>query len=101
MPGALAPDLLLAEVANALAGYVRAEEITPRDAVLVLREVLGLPLRLVPLSSIVVVAFEAALRDGISVYDACYLGLAERTNAVLVTADGRVAALAPRAELVS
>lgn len=100
MPGALAPELLVAEVANALAGYVRAEEIAPRIAAISLGEVLALPLRLVRLNSIVVAAFETALRHGVSVYDGCYLALAEQTNAVLVTADGRLAALAPHAELV-
>jgi predicted nucleic acid-binding protein len=36
-----------------------------------------------------------------SAYDACYLALAEQQDAVLVTADRRLAALAGRAELVS
>jgi predicted nucleic acid-binding protein len=54
-----------------------------------------------PLSTLVVDALELALRHRISAYDASYLALAERTEAVLVTADRRLAALATRSELVS
>ena len=41
-----------------------------------------------------------AISQGLSVYDACYAVLAEAEDAVLVTADRRLAAAATRAELV-
>lgn len=98
---AAAPELLLAETANALSLYVRAGRLTPLQSARALAEVLRLDIRLEPLRSLVGAALEQALRLGISVYDAFYLALAEQAEAVLVTADRRLAALATRSELVA
>jgi predicted nucleic acid-binding protein len=96
----VAPELLLAETANALTLYVRAGRMTPSQAGRALSHVLSIRIGLEPLRALVAPALEAALRHGISAYDACYLALAEQTGAVLVTADRRLAGLASRAELV-
>lgn len=91
----------MAETANALSLYVRAGRLTPLQSARALAEVLRLDIRLEPLRSLVGAALEQALRLGISVYDAFYLALAEQAEAVLVTADRRLAALATRSELVA
>jgi predicted nucleic acid-binding protein len=100
LDGSTAPELLLVETANALTLYVRAGRMTPSQAARALSDVLALRLRLEPLEALVAPALEAALRHGISAYDACYLALAEQTGALLVTADRRLAGVAGRSELV-
>jgi predicted nucleic acid-binding protein len=66
----------------------------------VLRAAIALPLRTVPLSVLSVPALERALSGRISVYDSCYLELAEAAGATLVTADRRLARAAPRSALL-
>ena len=46
-------------------------------------------------------ALDVSIELGMSVYDATYLVVARWTNAVLITADRRLAALAGHAELVA
>jgi predicted nucleic acid-binding protein len=46
------------------------------------------------------VAFSAALEHDLSVYDACYLVLAEAAEAILVTSDADLAAASSRVELL-
>jgi predicted nucleic acid-binding protein len=81
--------------------YVRSGLLARARADIAFTDLLALPLRLRPLDELVAGAFEVSLRLNISTYDACYLVLAERTEAVLVTADRRLAALATRSELVA
>jgi predicted nucleic acid-binding protein len=70
------------------------------DARRTLRVALDLPLRTVSLGPLVEEAFERSLALGLSVYDACYLVLAEAADAVLVTADKGLAQRAPRSALL-
>lgn len=96
----LAPDLVYAEVVNALRGYVRVSEITPVEASKLLAYVLDLPLESTPCAHLAADALDATIGRGVSSYDAMYLALAEATGAVLVTADRRLAAAATHAELL-
>jgi predicted nucleic acid-binding protein len=86
------PDLAYAEVANALAVYVRAGVLEPEQARVRLRDLLDLPLMVIPMRQLAETAFDAALARGLSVYDACYAALAEASGSVLVTADAKLAA---------
>jgi predicted nucleic acid-binding protein len=95
------PELALVEVAQALMKYVRSGLLARERADIAFTDLLALPLRLRPLDELVAGAYEASLALQISTYDACYLVLAERAGAVLVTADRRLAALATRSELVA
>jgi len=88
------------EVANALLGYVRAGALRPAEATGALDVLLTLPLTrhgavLAPAALSVAVDLE------LSAYDGAYAALAEALDTVLVTADRRLAAAAPRAALVS
>jgi predicted nucleic acid-binding protein len=94
------PDLVFAEVGNALAGYVRASRLTPSDALESLELVVRLPSRVTALRELAPAALRLALSRGLTVYDACYAALAEAEGAVLVTADQELAAAVKRAELV-
>lgn len=58
-----------------------------RDAV---DDLVALPLRRFPVRRLMRRAFD--LRDNVTAYDACYVALAEALDAVLVTADARLAA---------
>jgi predicted nucleic acid-binding protein len=96
-----APDLLVAETANALCGYVQSGRLTPAQAARALGVLLDSAVSLEPLGTLVGDALALALRHGISAYGAFYLALAEQADALLVTADRRLAELATRAELVA
>lgn len=52
------------------------------------------------IGKLVLPAVGPALARGLSVYDACYAVLAEAEDAVLVTADRRLAEAVTRAELI-
>jgi predicted nucleic acid-binding protein len=97
---ATAPDLIWAEVAHTLLRYVRTGAITPENAQLRLLSLLGLPIRLESLAALAPAVLPLALGSGLSGYDAFYLALAQASNAVLVTADRKLAAAASRAEVV-
>lgn len=97
---ALAPQLVYAEVANGLAVSVRGRKLRAVKAREVLRAAIALPVRTVSLRLLSFPALEGALSQRISVYDACYLELAEAVGATLVTADRRLARAARRSALL-
>jgi predicted nucleic acid-binding protein len=94
------PSLVFAEVGNALAGYVRAARLPAKGALERLEFTVRVPQRVIEVGELAPSALGLALERGLSVYDACYAVLAEAEDAVLVTADGRLAAAVSRAELV-
>ena len=87
----LAPDLLFAEAGNILWKKVTRGEIAPRDARDVLAALVRMPLSVVPSSALVEAALEIALAHHRTVYDGLYVALAVARDAVLVTADARLA----------
>ena len=96
-----APTLIAAEVANALVGYVRAGRMNTREARSRLRDLLELPIELVPIEEVAEGALRLALARNLSVYDAYYVDLAHTRRAVLLTADRALAAAYERSELVA
>jgi predicted nucleic acid-binding protein len=94
----LAPDLLLAETANALWRKVRAGDIGAdqvRDALVALPRYLD---HLVPVRELISQSFELAQELQHSVYDCLYLGCALQTDdATVVTADRKFASKAAAA----
>jgi predicted nucleic acid-binding protein len=97
---ALVPELAFAEVANALAVSVRGRDVRTDDAHGALNRVLALPLDVIRMDVLVGEALRRALASRISVYDACYLVAADAFDAVLVTADRRLARAATRSALL-
>ena len=85
----IAPDLLGAEAANTLTKYVAVGQIPREEARLALREILVLMTRIVPMQELHDEALRLALDLRHPVYDCYYLALAQRHNAVFVTADKR------------
>jgi predicted nucleic acid-binding protein len=97
---ALVPELAFAEVANALAVSVRGRELRTDQAQAALNRVLALPLDVIRLNVLVRDGLRRALASRMSVYDACYLVAADVFDAVLVTADRRLARAATRSALL-
>jgi predicted nucleic acid-binding protein len=96
-----APDLLWLEVASALRRYVGTGSMTLKQAHTVLAYASGLRLENQPLRGLAAPALDSAVVHGLSVYDACYVVLADALDATLVTADRNLAAAAGRAELIA
>jgi len=88
-----APDLLFAEVSNALWKKTRRRELRPGEARLVLRGLASVPLEVTPIRQIAAGALDLALDSGCTVYDAVYLALAIHLDCRLVTADKRLSQL--------
>ena len=88
----LAPDLILAEVANALWRACRLRRMSAPEAKHGLQTVSKIMARLEPATRLADVAFAIALELDHPVYDCFYLALAEREAATLVTADRRLLA---------
>jgi len=98
---AIVPELLFAECAHALLRYVRACVVDRRLATEQLRLVTSLRLDVRAHSLLVGVALLLALERDLSAYDACYVAIAEAEQAILVTADRRLAERSAIAELVA
>jgi predicted nucleic acid-binding protein len=94
------PDLVYVETASALSKYIRAGTITEEEADERLTQIVVAPLEAVPLRLLCRQALALARLRGLSAYDACYLALAIGYDAVLVTADRRLAAEAEKAALL-
>jgi predicted nucleic acid-binding protein len=80
--------------------YVRADALTLADAMAALDALAGLPLHLHG-SELARAALGVAVDLGLSAYDGTYAALAESLDAVLVTADRRLATAVEHAELLT
>lgn len=87
----LAPDLIVAEVANALYKRVRRSQLTHDDAQALLAQFLNLGIELAPLWALTPDALHLAQRfSRDACYDAHFLALAVREGCELWTADERL-----------
>jgi predicted nucleic acid-binding protein len=93
-PVLVAPELILAEAANAFWKAVRAEVMTPDEMRGALRQLPNFFSRLVPAHELLHEAADIAITVGHPVYDCFYLALADREGVPLVTADKRLASVA-------
>lgn len=87
-PGTLhVPDLFFVEVANVLLKHSRRGTYAPADLHNDLADLRSLALRATPTFELVDGAITIAQRYDISAYDSCYVALAERLDAPLITGD--------------
>ncbi len=85
----IAPDFILLELASVAAKKVKRSEVPADFAALSLSRAADLFDSLTPAIALRERAFELGLLPGVSLYDALYLALAERTGLSVVTADMR------------
>ena len=97
---ACVPDLVFHEIANSLNKYVQAETMTLEEADEELSRMLEAPLERVAAGLLARQSLALAAVRRISAYDAAYLALSIGYDAVLVTADRRLAAEAERSALL-
>lgn len=90
----LAPDLLFIQMASLAVKRVRRGLATADQAVRALISVPTLIDHVTAMDDLSERAFHLAVRHGFSAYDGAYLALAERSRAVMLTADLKVARLA-------
>lgn len=84
------PDLLYAECTNAFAQYARLTGYTAKAAREDMAELRALGLHVVPTADLAAEALEIAFKHRVSGYDACYVALASRVKAPLITADEKL-----------
>ena len=94
----IAPDLVYAEIGNAVWKRAVQGEITTPMAIEALTTATGLFTTLVPMAELAARATEIAIALKHPVYDCFYLALAERERAPLITADKRLVAKAKQAK---
>jgi predicted nucleic acid-binding protein len=90
----VAPELILAEVGNAAWLRVNKGDISLGQATEIVRELPGAFVALVPTERLIVRAVEIAAELKHPVYDALYLAVADRWDAMLISDDGRLIAKA-------
>ena len=91
-----APDLLYAEIGNALWKRVRRGELTRAAAERIIAAVSRLPIEVHPSRLLSGAAFQIACATGLTAYDSLYLATALLTDGRLVTADRRLFETAAR-----
>jgi len=84
-----APALMDAEIVSALRGMARRSQGLDRSVPSALAHLAGFPIRRMPLPPLLERMWD--LRHNITAYDAAYVALAERLDAVLITCDRRLA----------
>lgn len=87
----LIPDLCLLECASVLLKQVQRQLLSVDECRDLMTDLLQLPLRPTSASDLAVAALEQAMALSLSVYDASFLALALKHDALLITADQRLA----------
>jgi predicted nucleic acid-binding protein len=89
-PKLYVPDLFFIECANVLWQYVRRTNYPADKARQDITNLKEFALEVTPTGELVTEALNLAIAHQISAYDACYLALSQRCNAVLITADQKL-----------
>jgi predicted nucleic acid-binding protein len=83
------PEHCLIECANVLWKHVRFHGMTEPDAEILIEDLAGLPLHIVPVTGLLKSALQIGLEHQLAIYDAMYIALAQRLHYPLVTVDIR------------
>jgi predicted nucleic acid-binding protein len=86
------PDLLRIEATTVLRRHASSGQLTPGQADAALGDLLDFPIRVFPTAPLLGRVWE--LRANLTAYDGCSVALAEALDAVLLTADRRLAGAA-------
>jgi predicted nucleic acid-binding protein len=84
-----APDLIFAEATSALRKLVRRRAISDREGLQGVQRLTRLPIIATGTAGLLPAVWK--LREVVTAYDACYLALAVRLDAPMITADARLA----------
>jgi len=84
------PDLMYSEIGNILWKKHRMQELTIAEIEEISREILSLPLKVIPSKSILQLAIDVGIAYNITVYDAIYVSVAKIYDTKLITADKRL-----------
>jgi predicted nucleic acid-binding protein len=98
-PLLLAPDLLFIEMASLAVKRVRRGLATANEAFAAVSSIPAIIDHVTAMEDLSEHAFQLAVRHGFSAYDGAYLALAERSHAIMLTADIKFAQLAMAAGL--
>ena len=93
---AIAPELLMAEVANVLWKKEKSHEFAGDESDRLLSDILSLPIRLFLHRPMLIRALELAREHNLTVNDTLYLALAEEHGAVIFSADRKLLKIAAR-----
>lgn len=94
----IAPDLVYAEIGNAIWKRALQGELSPKDAVEALETAASLFTLIVPMAELCSRATEIAIALKHPIYDCFYLALAERDRAPLISIDKKLLAVGKRAK---
>lgn len=97
---AIAPELLLVESANVLDRKRKMGEISEKESLQLLSDVLSMPIRYFSHGPLMPPAFDLALEHGITLYDAVYLALASEQGALLFSADREMLKIAEKMHVI-
>ncbi len=92
----IAPDLVIAEIGNALWKKATRKLLQPRQAISAMADASSFFDRLIPLGELAMRATELAIELQHPIYDCFYLALAERERAPIISADDKLLGAAKR-----
>jgi predicted nucleic acid-binding protein len=84
-----APELYLAECVNVIWKEVRFRGMPSNQAIQALHDVKALPIKRAPIKAVLDSALAVGLKYDLAIYDSLYIALAQKTNHVFVTIDGK------------
>jgi predicted nucleic acid-binding protein len=87
---AIAPELIIAEVANVIFKKKTSGELSNEEGEQLLIDILGMPIRFFDHMPLVFRAYQLAEKFQLTVYDALFLSLAVEKSAIVFSADEKI-----------